>query len=484
MRVFGTTRLLIATAVACALPMGGAAAATLCVHPTKSGCIATIQGAVDAADPDDEIKVLPHPDIRGYRENVSVAKQGLEIFGVGKASGAAQRQTCPKTVVDGCETGSNPTTCRSNEDGDPAFLVTGDGVTIRNLTIRHSSDAVTVDGAADVTISQTCFINNGSGGVYSSDLSPSPGLTVERSVFQNGDGHDIAVEGDGITVTRNSFFVSDDILIIRGDDAVVTRNLVEASNDGELEVKGHDAVVQQNIMRNTEAGVRVVGQNPDVQDNQVSQVDDILLEVDCVADPDDPQPDTCTGGLIAGNKLVGQADELPGIDAFGGNLTIRGNTVEKAIEEGILVEGDGNVVEDNRVVRAGTENFAKHAGIVVDGDGNQIRNNQVRLSGLVGIQVLIGDSNTIEGNEVVGSGRGGIWVVEGDGNTVDGNTVKDNHGEGIANGSLATNTDIDANRLSNNRTDVCNDGTVDSFTGNVFESGGDTTACVVQVIVP
>ena len=51
--------------------------------------------------------------------------------------------------------------------------------------------------------------------------------------------------------------------------------------------------------------------------------------------------------------------------------------------------------------------------------------------------------------------------------------------EGIAN-SGGTNTDIEDNKIRKSRTDICNDGTVGTFEGNAFDTGGIATACVVD----
>ena len=78
------------------------------------------------------------------------------------------------------------------------------------------------------------------------------------------------------------------------------------------------------------------------------------------------------------------------------------------------------------------------------------------------------------------TGHSAIYIVNGDSTRIRNNTISGANGEGIANGAGATNTNVINNTSENNRTDLCNDGTVGTVSGNTFATGGIATACVVM----
>ncbi len=468
------------------LGTAAASAATLCVDPDKASCFATIQEAVDAADPGDRIKVAPHPDSRGYRENVVVDEDGLEIVGVGNAKAGVAKETCPKTIVDGCESAAHPTTCSVIAQGDPIFRITAADVTLSALTIRHGYQAVRLDGVQGASVEKSCFIGN-EGSIVSNGQSD--GATVTRSVFRGSIGAvpDVQIEGDDVALGRNTFLTVSEGLEVVGDSARVERNLFEGSRNKPLIVEGHEAVVHRNIMRSTAKGPSVSGDQPDIQKNQVFGTEDDNIGVDCGSDPENPDPSTCTGGLIAGNLLRGNNDDDQGIRASGNNLVIRKNRIELISEEGIEFEGDDARIEGNKILRVGTENTSESAGIMVvaGSDGNEVVGNKVKLVNLAGIQIgkpgqTPCNDNLVRNNKIDQGGRSGVWIVAGDGNVVEKNVIKGNQGEGIANAAEATNTVIQGNKLSRNRNDVCNDGNIATFAGNKLKTGGESTACLVQ----
>lgn len=91
-----------------------------------------------------------------------------------------------------------------------------------------------------------------------------------------------------------------------------------------------------------------------------------------------------------------------------------------------------------------------------------------------------GDNNTFRGNTITGSGRAGIRVDSGDSTVVSDNKIIDGQGEGIA-VTGGTNTQIIDNTVTGNRTDICDDsGSIATFTGNTFDTGGTTTPCIVN----
>ena len=472
-----------------------ASAAKLCVDPAKPAkCFGTIQAAVDAAAPGDTVTVAPlKTDPQGYRENVVVSTPSLTIQGKGKAKGSAARERCPTTVLDGCETAVDPTVCGRTSGTvsgtGSGFTIAATGVTIRGFTIRFFLNGILLnDGADDATVRDSCFVSN-RWGVFSADgasldaTAMADRLVVERSLFRNTSNREVEVFGNDVVVQRNVLPIAEDGVEIRGDRSRIADNRFETCNDRCITVLGHETTVAGNVINSGDRPIRVSGNNPTVRENEIFAAPVNAIEIICDVVAGGSDTASCTGGLVADNEIHGQSDDRDGIRALGSNLTIAENIVIGVSRSGIHFEGDGGLIEENRVVRSGTQASASVA-LRVEGSDNRILDNDVRLAGLVGIENVAGDRNLYRGNEVAGSGRSGIWIRAGDANEVVANTVEDNHGEGVNNGAPATNTVIDDNGIEGNRRDVCNDGTVASFTGNAFATGGLATSCVVDVAVP
>jgi hypothetical protein len=466
-----------------------AAAATFCVDPDDPAkCSATIQEAVDLAGPGDVVAIARTggDGSRGYRENVVVTTPNLTITGKGRARGSLTKEKCPTVVLDGCETPDDPTSCGSNAGVGSAFAIDATGVTIESLTIRHFKHAVLLgDGADDTTVRGTCFVAN-DGAVFNDEVDDPTGsavdrLTVERSLFRGTvDGTDVEIVGDGTIVRENAFFVTDEGVYLRGAGARVEGNEFVTCNDDCIRVKGPNTVVTENEIESADDAIELDGDNPTVTRNEVRGSDDDNVNVDCGADPDDVDPATCTGGLIADNEIVGNSDDDQGIDAEGDHLVVRDNRADGTAQAGIRYSGDNGTVTGNQIRRAGKPFFAA---MEIRGDDNQVLGNKIILPASAAIETF-GDRNTFRKNVIAQGGTSGFFQRDGTANVIVDNKIKGCHGEGINNALGATDTVIEDNTTTGNRTDVCNDGTIASFTGNTLDTGGVATPCLVEKIEP
>jgi nitrous oxidase accessory protein NosD len=155
-------------------------------------------------------------------------------------------------------------------------------------------------------------------------------------------------------------------------------------------------------------------------------------------------------------------------------LLAKGNEIESCIGNGIFVDAYQAELLDNRISKC------KRDGIFTEGSAIRIANNDVKSNGLEGIHVLY--HAEVIGNVIQKNLGSGIDLSDGSqGIVVRDNVVTGNGHEGIDNDSK--NVDIDHNVVTKNGRGVGPDvagaghgnGTVASFLGNHFGSGGPTT---------
>ena len=162
--------------------------------------------------------------------------------------------------------------------------------------------------------------------------------------------------------------------------------------------------------------------------------------------------------------------------ADGGAATVAGNDIRRCAWRGVWAEVSDLQVTGNTIRQCG------RAGIhVADHSGSgAVTDNDVRSCGADGV-VLFDPNGFVITDNVCRKNRGdGIDLRAGAANEVRGNLCRDNLHEGIDNN--ATGTDLEKNDCRGNGTGLGPDiagagkgsGTVVSFTGNDFESGGAT----------
>lgn len=434
-------------------------AATLVVNP-DGGTFTTIQAAVDAANPGDTISIKTHPDPTGYQENVVINTPDLTLKGSGSASGGTSSQRCPKVILDGCETPEAPTSC-----GATVLQINEPDTRILSLTIRHGE--VDIDTADRTTIEKACFIDPEID-MVATEGGESHDIVIKKSFFQGGRSESIDLSGDNIQILNNRIYMPDDGVEISGDNFVVKGNRIVACNDACIDVDGDNGRVEKNTLDGGDDGIDYDGDQPFISGNKIEGMADDSINLNCI---------NCTGGTISKNKVIGSTDDDEGISVVNGNnLLIEKNTLIHIAEHGIEYNGDNGFIRNNKVARTGTESTSESC-IDIDGNGNTIEKNTLRFCSFAAIRHNTGDNNIFTGNKITGPGQAGILVRNGEGNQLIKNTITSSGGEGIAN-TGGVNTDIENNKVKKSRTDICNNLTIDSFTGNNFDTGGDSTACV------
>ncbi len=444
-------------------------AVTLTVD-SDGGTYTTIQSAVDAAVAGDIINIKPHHEPKGYRENVVIDTPGLTLRGSGSAGASQSGQRCPRVILDGCETPSAPSACEAT-----VLQVNEPDVRIQSLTLRHGG--LEIDAADRTLIEKICVID-GRNDAISTINEVSNDVIVRRSVFQGGSATSILIDGDNAQVLSNKLYLADDGARVNGNGALVKSNRFSSCNDTCIQINGDGGQVERNIIDGGDDGIDYNGDQPMIINNRISGMYDDPINVRCIG---------CTGGTISRNRIDGPADDDEGIQIFEAlNILIERNTITNIDQTAIDLEGDSNTIRNNRIARAGTESYLNESCIEVEGSLNVIENNRISFCTFQGIRQQLGDGNVYTNNRITGTGRAGIEIEDGTDTLIANNTITGSQGEGIANNG-GTNTDIENNKIKGSRTDICNDiinASVDSFFGNTFTTGDDTTNCVVDIFDP
>ncbi|ETR71290.1 MAG: surface layer protein B [Candidatus Magnetoglobus multicellularis str. Araruama] len=425
----------------------------------------SIQAAVDAASEGDVVLIKARTDSKGWRENVVINTNNLTIRGDTVAAKAnLYDQICPDVILDGCETPSAPTSCDRT-----IMTINATGISVERLLFRHG-EIIFSDTASNVVLKNSCIIGDNSDVINSEGSVPSA-ITISSNVFQGGDSESIVLNGDNHVIKDNQFFAIDDGIKITGDDAQIVNNRIYQSNDQGIYIIGDNGLIENNIVIGGEEGIEYKGDNPTIKGNFVRGMYDDAIYVNC---------SNCSGGLISHNRLVGSSEGDSGISIDNANnMMVVSNHVSLISEEGILFDGGNSIISNNTILRSGIESSGV-GGLTVRGYGNStIENNLVKYSTFIGIEQNEGDGNTYNNNIIFGSGNAGVIIYSGSNTVVNGNTIKNGLGEGIANIG-GTNTVITNNTVTGNRTDICNNASITTFTGNSNATGGTATNCIVD----
>lgn len=366
--------------------------------------------------------------------------RGIEIYG--------DRATVMDNVIwnndtDGILIGSDDATIVGNdiiqvEDGDGIEVDDGDNAVITDNDIRScGDDGIEVDWGNNAYIARNTIRTVSDDGIYLREMTNS---TVTGNDVRGCDDEGI----DSYTCDYDGF-----ACLLVGNN-VFTDNIVECTEDEAFDISEQNPTVTGNTAKNV--------------------IDDDGYDIDC---PDGP----CLGGTISNNYAAYATDDDEGFDLDVDNMIISGNVAEHNAEEGFNIDGDNNQISNNTARYNGTEGFEE--GFEVDGDNNLITDNLAEFN--CGRGFYVGGDNTVTGNTALDNYRTGIKLGYTNGGTltVNSNIANDNHGEGIANDANGTTGTvvITNNTALGNRTDICNTGTITTFTGNTFVTGGDTTAC-------
>lgn len=456
-------------------------AAMLCVNPADGGCHATIQSAVDAASPGDVILIAPHPDAIGYRENVIVDKADLTLRGDTSAPTAnILEQSCPEVVLDGCEAPQEVW----QGCGSVVIDVAAANASIERVLLRHGQIRFGV-GAEGSAVREACIVGNVERAIKTPfddvmwELSDRvDNLTVEDSVFQGGRHYSIHFWSNNSEIRNNLFFAVDNGVRVDGNGTQFSGNTIRVCNDECARLEGDNTFADGNLLIGGDDGLYIRGNNPTVTNNIVEHMADRNIDVRC--------SDPCIGGVVSGNRVISNVDDdelivVSGDGAGAVSFFVEDNFLALASERAIQFYGQNSFIRRNTIHRAGTESRSE-ACIHISGAGaNLIEDNTLNLCTFNGILQGEGVNNTYRNNIITGSGRAGILIQAGGDNTlIEGNQISGSHGEGIANHGTSAN--LVNNILSGNRIDICNEGTIGSFSGNQFDTGGTSTECEVELI--
>ncbi|MCC5864771.1 MAG: right-handed parallel beta-helix repeat-containing protein [Wenzhouxiangella sp.] len=454
-------------------------AATLCVDPSDGDCHATIQSAVDAASQGDLILISPHSDAIGYRENVVINTSGLTLRGNTVAPTAnILEQTCPEVVLDGCLAPPDPgETCTS-----VVIEANAANTSIERILLRHGQIRFEA-GSEGSALREACIVGN----VQHSILTPwddwaweltekVDDLTVEDSVFQGGRSYSIAIWSDNAVIRNNQFYAVDNGVWTQGDGLQFSGNTMRVCNDACTRLNGDNMLVEGNLLVGGDDGLYIRGNNPTLTNNIVEHMSDRNIDVRC--------SNPCIGGLISGNRVISNVDDdelifVSGDGAGAVNFIIEDNFLALASEHAIQFTGQNSFIRRNTIHRSGTESISEACIRIAGAGANVIEDNTINLCTFNAILQWEGINNTYRNNTITGSGRAGIVIREDSQNTlIENNQIAGSHGEGIAN--FGSNTSVVNNVLSGNRIDICNQGTIGSFSGNSYATGGTTTDCEIE----
>jgi len=408
-----------------------------CVNPLSLLCFSTIQAAVNASSSGDVIIVSPHPDIRGYRENVVIDTPNITIRDSGLPVLDPSKLDCRKVIVDGCQTAVNPTDCAYDVmGGADGFVINADGVSIKNLTIRHFFDAVEIN-ANSATIENVCFIQNFTG-VNSDTGSNRNNIRVIRNLFRGNDFFPVNIRGDDATVSQNLMERNDNILI-SGDGADILNNIIRTTNDGGcIVIFGNNSLITGNTLEAcANECIRFIGD----QDNNTMSFNKLT---NCGRDGIDLGISGSENNKILSNTIKGTQQD--GITINGNNNRIESNVIDAVRDEGIESDGDSNRIALNTIRHV----LDFDSGIDYSGLNPDIfRNTVFSVNGNPGIDVFChdgsDDASTCTGGKIEGNTVQFVFDDD-EGMEIDGfnlrvtdNVIKDTSQDGIRfNGDFAT----------------------------------------------
>ncbi len=503
------------------------------LSPLLPFCFDTIQDAVNAANPGDIIVITPNPDPRGYRENVDVSTSNLTIVGVDLSLIIRDGFDCSKVIVDGCQTADDPTDCGVNTDNGDGFTIGADGVTIKNLTIRHFRDGVELlSGADSTTIINVCFIDNRDG-VHANDNPPHNNVKVLKSQFTNQTDKGIRIRGNDAQVNENLLQNTDDeAIVIRGLRAKIIKNTIRVTDSDDdcidiSEDQNSNAQITHNYIDSCDGHcINYDGDNSNISFNTIKNCDDKGIEAEINLSDGSNDNNKIENNLIesaseqavrisgSNNKIAfNNMKSLPGgqgIEYNGNNPDIYKNTINGTAEQGIRLfcfTGDsfdgstctGGSVKENNIqnvyqnsqgmeidgfnlrIEYNITMMTGQEGIHYDGDFGNINFNKVERAGSEpgehpGIEIM-GDMNNVNNNTVRFAGTG-IRNIDGSENTYTGNLCEKNARSGIIIEEGSDNI-VDRNRTLNNNGEGINnaDTATDTDVTNNTSTGNRTDIC-------
>ena len=407
---------------------------------------ATIGEAVVAAQPGDTILVSKGT----YLEQVTVGVADLKLVG-------------KQAVIDA-------------EYAGPCLDIQADGVSVSGFKLVNGTNGLLANGT-DISVSRCEVSNCGLNGMALSGGAFTVSRNTVTTCGQNGIAYTRSEPGDTLIDRNVCLQCTQDGIIANGDGITLTRNRCERN-------------LGRGLFANVLAlpGDGAPSSAPVVVEKNTCSVNDIGVNV---------TNGTSAAVTVSKNRCSGNA--FRGMIVDGLNAVVTGNVCEDNRDEGLLLLTTGALVEKNvcsnnrRYGIASSSSVAVADGGFGDGSDNQLSANTCKGNGGDGIAVFAGTGNVLDGNKCTGNGDDGIDLEETaiTGATLSGNTCSDNGHEGIDNAGQLT--ILTGNVCKHNGAGIGPDiaglgdgglGTVFSFAGNTFDTGGEEEPSRLDNFVP
>lgn len=495
------------SALVVALGTPAAMQAAQLVVPTLYG---TIQEAVDAALPGDIVKVLPGMgpgDAGVYPENVVIEKSitlqcagpavidvssarttrgaepadfssGITVLGPG--GDGAVIEGCTVKFAQPCNAGTDPACTNSSDEGN-GIRVAAENVVIRRCSLlANAASGLRLEGDGFSVSNTDANGNFGYGFFIGSYGLGSDNGSLLRNKARGNTASGIKIVGIGNVVDGNVVSASgSECLELDGDGNTISRNRVAVCGTDGINVAGEENTVRLNRAEDArENGMAVEGRSNRLSNNAVFGSGGHGFVV----------ADSGSTALLERNVAQRNSGHgfaltlLPPADTE--TALVSGNNSRENVGDGFTIQNTARLVfRENRASLNGGRGVSE-----TDSDFNLYDAN--RVDGNLGDGFLFegaGGTTVVSNNRVIANLGDGIDLdrtatdAENGPITISGNFVQRNGGTGIENDKPGTL--IDLNRATGNRTDIAGAGdqtpsvgTVGSFTGNIFSTGGATTS--------
>ena len=331
----------------------------------------TIQEAVDAAGPGDQIQVSKGT----YTPFTVEGKTDLEIKGNGK-----------------------PVVAATGVDEAAATVLGSDRITIAGLVIRSAmGHGVLITGSTNVVVQKCTIEDVGEDGVHSDS---STQLRIEKCTIQRAVSDGVEFEADDPTPqTTNSIIAKNKFMDIDGEalDLDGTGHEVEKNR---IDGTGNEGIK----LEEDSGGIRI-------EKNKVANTggDAIVARGDA--------------NVIEKNKITNAGNH--GINVVGDDNVAVGNKLTTGMFDGIRARGARNHYEKNKIKDFGD-------GFDVEADDSEFISNKMTSCRANGFEIGSGDNgsdgNLIEKNKVSKSGENGFYVHDATNNTFQGNKASSSVG--------------------------------------------------------
>jgi parallel beta-helix repeat protein len=491
-------------------------AVTRCVNPIGTGgCYSSIQAAVNASSANDIINVFEGR----YDERVAIEINNLTIKGMQgglspiKGSASLITDADPaKVIVDALE----------SEDGCAGIYISGEHVTIMNLTVRHSMcDCNIVSEGMYTTLNKVRLISGLCGAYFAS-----PNATITNSSFlSNGPVPALMVESDNATVTNNKLLNNAGGAIVVGSNAQVKNNQIIAEGGSSvkespvMQLLPQRKTPQQEIPYPAESACLTVGsgENIKVESNTIANCANtgiyvlpsydvkvwtntisgspygIVLEgqlqyvlsntvkgtfVGILGSPYDGFSQEIMNSIASGTlsqtveKYATNYRQL--LTANGENSVYESNTVTEATIVGYMIFDNNPSIVNNKASNVPSTYYGNRCAYLIWANNPSISGNYASHSS-TGF-VIWTNSATISNNTAEYNTLHGFEIDLSYGGTISGNSARYNGGGEEWAGGFLINTDdsttISSNTAVSNQMGfvICSDSPGNTFTGNISSS--------------